>query len=388
LLSFWEVGVKRSALAAAVSAAVLFASLPGVALAKPEFVPGVFDQGVAGTPVDGGMGFYWSNSAGLTQTITPGHSGILTHVEMDCVADGGSMPVILRVGASSATGLCSDGNWYSDFIFSAPMPGVVAGTPFPMSIDTGGFGIGFGYSILPYAGGRAADGGEAIEVGEPAVPLTSFAFMSYVLEPPTTTYAWNPTSVQPGISTPVALTAVTVFPVAYEEPNVIPAAGPNAVAYPMTYTVTLGSLPAWFTPTGIECSAEVTNCALANLSAGLTATGTGAALTVSVTVSGTAAPPTSAAGSSGQAAGNGCNSWTLGNSTITSCGNAQASLAVAAAEATAAPIATPLPTLPASTTGGKSGTSDGSAWPVLAVLFGLASAALFAGRRETQPGRK
>ncbi len=287
--------MKRSSLAAVVAAAVLFASLPGVALAKPVFVPGVFDQGVAGTPVDGGMGFYWSGSAGLTQTITPSHSGILTRVQMDCVADGGSMPVILRVGTSSATGYCSDGSFYSDFIFGAPMPSVVAGTPFTMSIDTGGFGIGFSYSIVPYAGGGAADGGAAIEVGEPAVPLTSFAFMSYVLEPPTTTYTWNPTSVQPGVSTPAALTVVTVFPVGYEEMNVIRGARALAEVYPMTYTVTLASLPAWFTPTAIECSAEVTNCAIANLSAGLTATGTGAALTVSATVSGTATPPASLA---------------------------------------------------------------------------------------------
>ena len=376
--------MKRSALAAVVAAAVLFASLPGAALATTGFVPGVFDQGVAGTPVDGGMGFYWSNSAGLTQTITPSHSGILTHVEMDCVADGGSMPVILRVGTSSATGYCSDGSFYSDFIFGAPMPSVVAGTPFTMSIDTGGYGIGFSYSIVPYAGGGAADGGAAIEVGEPAVPLTSFAFLSFVFEPPATTYTWNPTSVQPGVSTSAALTVATAFPIA-EQPMTVPAAivaKPNL--YPMTYTVTLASLPAWFTPTGIECSAEVTNCALANLTAGLTATGTGAALTVTVTVSGTAAPPASAAGSTGQAAGNGCNSWTLGDSTITSCGNAEAGLAVGAVAATP----TPLPTLPASTTDGQSRTSDGFAWPLLAILFGLASAALFVGRRETLTGRK
>jgi hypothetical protein len=132
---------------------------------------------------------------------------------------------------------------------------------------------------------------------------------------------WNPISVQPGVATPAALTA---------------------------------------------------------------ATGTGAALTVSVTVRGTATPPTSAAGSSGQAGGSGCNSWTLGDSTITSCGNDQASLAVGAAVATP----TPLPTLPASTTGGTGGTSDGFAWPLLAVMIGLASAALFAGRRETLTGRK
>jgi hypothetical protein len=342
-----EVDVRRSLLTA-VAAGVLFcAALPSVAVAGAPYLEGIHDQATGATFVDGQPLVYWSNSDGLTQTITPGITGALTQIQMPCLADG-TGTLTLRVDSASASGECGSDFWGKvAFVFSAPLPNVVAGTPFTISFDTGSSGTGVEYRTSPYSGGAAADHGNPI-IGDGG-SVSSFYVETFVAPGPTTTYGWSLASVPAGASTPVTLTAVTSFPGIWVVPDVSRNAAPNA-NIPLTYTLKLGSLPTWFTPTGMDCSAAVTNCAVANFSTGLNVSSLGLATTVTVHVQGTAAPTAGANGTSGQAGGNGCVAWTAGSGTETLCGAAQAALGVGAAAPTPSNPPTNLPTQPPTAT--------------------------------------
>ena len=353
----------RRSLIAATAAAWLLSAMAGPALAIP-MVPGTIDWGVS----ESGPGFYQiPGSTTVTQSITPLHSGLLTHLQMWCqVEDGGD--VTLAVGSATAVGHCTDGAWDTDFIFPNP-PTVVAGTPYVLRIDTTGLFAAFNYSTDPQTRVALSDGGNPITVGEGSTTITSFAFLSYVLQPPTTTYAWNPASVLAGQSTTATLTATTVFPPSYAQPDAIKGAKPNTEGVmTLPFTLKLAALPAWFTPTGIQCDAAVTNCTMENFGTGLTGnTDAIDGATVIVTVTGIAAPPSNATSTSGQASGQGCTTWTIESDTIASCGTGQSVLGL---------VGQPTPHVTLAPTTTSEGGSDGgpSPWLLLWTLPALIAA--------------
>ena len=228
--------MRRSTLGSIAAAALLLSALPGSTLAKPlNTVPGVFDQGVAASQDGDGMAQYGINSAHLTQGITPAHTGLLTHINLNCAGDNTTL-LTLTVGSSTAQNVCGGGG-YRPFFFTSPAT-VTSGTPFTLGIDTGGATVAFYYTTVPYAGGAAANSGDPIVTdGETPVTVASFSFMTYVAAPPTTTYTWNPTSVVAGQSTTATLTAVTSFPISIDEPSVLTAAAqPNGFSGTMPFT--------------------------------------------------------------------------------------------------------------------------------------------------------
>jgi hypothetical protein len=350
-------------------------------------VPGVFDQGVAAGLGGDGVLLYDTTSTHLTQGITPAHSGLLTYVELNCKGDDTSV-VTLKVGSSTAQNVCPSDGYYQRFVFSAPAT-VTSGTPFTLGIDTGGASVYLAYATSPYAGGTAADSGNPIVIeSDPPVTLATFSFMTYVAQPPTTTYTWNPTSVQAGQSTTATLTAVTAFPISVFAPDVRSgSASPNGVTDGLSgtlpFTLKLASLPAWFTPTGIQCDAVITNCSIANFPTGLTGTINGfVASTVTVTMTGTAAPPSNATAGSGKASGQGCNTWQVdADTTASACGDGQSVLGITGQTTPTAPPTTTLPPTTATTTGRSSG-NDPSPSLLLGTLPALLAAAMVVTRRE------
>jgi hypothetical protein len=123
-----------------------------------------------------------------------------------------------------------------------------------------------------------------------------------------TTYSWNPTSVSPGKSTSVTLTTATTFAGLGAEINVVPGAAP-AIPLPADfYTVELSALPAWFSPNGITCSAQVApaDCTVAMFQAGIHPAGDGTLMTVTIAITGIASPAAADAGTTGIASGQGC----------------------------------------------------------------------------------
>jgi hypothetical protein len=110
---------------------------------------------------------------------------------------------------------------------------------------------------------------------------------------------WNPASVVPGSPVAATLTFTAVFPAVSLVPLVAP----------VQYEMRGGSLPAYFSPTDITCSPEITDCTLANYlppAAGLHANGAGGALTLSVTISGTLDPPAEEEGEAVSVNGGAC----------------------------------------------------------------------------------
>jgi len=191
------------------------------------------------------------------------------------------------------------------------------------------------------------------------------------------------------------LTAVTAFQ-AVVSPGVVSGDQSGMVSpdipLDLNYTVTLGALPAWFTPTGIACSAQIAtaDCTIANFKTGLSATGDGTAMTVTVVVTGQASPAAADVGSSGTASGQGC----VVNTTeplqdpiepqqeqVSICSSATAGLAVAAPIATPAPSITPPPT--ATDASGTSGDAP-VPWLAAALLALFCSLVLVSVRRVGQ----
>jgi hypothetical protein len=173
--------------------------------------------------------------------------------------------------------------------------------------------------------------------------------------------AWGAPNVAPGSSTTVTLTATTRFD-ALPADAVVASVSPAASL--ITYSVKLGALPSWFTPTSIVCSAQIVpaDCTVANFGTGLAAAGDPLAkMTVTVTVTGTAAPPNSADGTTGTASGQGCITGPGMDGPVSLCSSGSDSLPVRRS--------TPPPT----STAGGSGSSEGqlpSYLPFALVGFG------------------
>jgi hypothetical protein len=325
--------MRRRLLSVVVASMVLCLS-PGLALAIP--LTGTLDQSA---PVGGTM-YTIDDATGVTQTITPSKTGMLSYVELYCSGDGSVLATVSLAGVPSSQ-TCSEPGWMQ-FFFSQP---VQAGQQITLTISTTGDPFRIGEAAADYAGGSAARDGSPID------GVSDFAFRTYMYGTTATTYAWSAASVQAGVSTPVTLTTTTVFgPMA-----VFNVAGSNVAAQPagmaiQAYLVRLGSLPSWFSPTGITCSTQIAgaDCTLEAYQAGIYPTGDGSEMTVVIEIAGTASPAVADGGGSGTANGEGC--LTSGGAPIVRpnapapdvCDAAQAVLGVDAA-ATPSPSGTPTP---------------------------------------------
>jgi hypothetical protein len=331
----------------AAAAALLVGLMPGIAAAD-GWAPGVKDQSTGWNE-----SMWTSDGNAVTQTVTAGMTGDLTRVRLYC-AFPDTADVGIQLGSSWASGMCSGAGWWN-YNFRAPLPHVTAGSQFTLRISpTDGDNVSFGIANSDYAGGAAAEGGDPIEYE--GSPVTDFAFETYVMGSPTTTYAWNPTSITAGTSQTVSVAAVTTFPDEGAQPQVV---GP-AFSDPVTHTVKFGTLPSWFTPTSIVCTSEiqVSDCTLDNFQTGMPALGNGTEMTVTVTVTGIAAPPSSAGGGVGSASGTGCDSYIVDQD---NCGTGSADIAVLSPAPTPSPTPslTQAPTPPPTTTGDASGSGGG-----------------------------
>ena len=361
--------MKRRSIAVVV-ALLAVALLPGYAGAAP-LTPGTLDQNV-----DWGESFYSTHTT-VTQTFTAGIDGALTHLMLYCAADG-SVDVTVAIGSSSRTSTCNGTADWVDFEFTTVPPTVHPNVQYTMTVTTADEWVQLGIAGSAYAGGQAADND-----GNPIEEAPDFAFRTYVLQSPTTTYTWSAAQVTAGSSTAVTLTTVTQFPALVRPSVSVQGVSPNATRK-LTYGVTLAALPAWFTPTGITCSAQVltADCSLVTYQAGMAVQGDGSAMTVTVVVTGMAAPPLTAAGGTGAAKGDGCQGYAIDENPVNSCFDAEADLAVVAPAATPTPTATAAPTPPPTTTATSPGTMSGPLpWSLAAGLCFLLGS-LFVVRRR------
>jgi hypothetical protein len=366
--------VKRPLLSL-VAAIALVALAPAATMAS--LLPDTLDQSAdVGEPAS----TYFFNSA-VTQTVTPSLTGLMTRVSFYCGTTGQD-----PAQATVTVGTFSSGNYYCDQLgwvdFNISVP-VVAGQQLTIQLAVAADSptAFVGKAAADYTRG-AADCAHANQFVVPAgaqpfpvqVCPTDFAFKTYMMVMSTTTYVWSPTSVPAGSATTAALTATTVFAnFQFAAPDVAPA----AIQIPDNfYTVKLATLPAWFTPTGIICSAQIAalDCTIAKFQAGIHPTGDGTPMTVTVTVSGTAAPGSGASGTTGTGTGQGCLTLPVADSpdTFDVCDPAQAALAVGAANSTPPPTS--------STSRGP----DSGSGPVLpiAALFLAAISTMFVAKKS------
>jgi len=350
--------MKLRSLAAVAAAMLVLALAPGSAGAAPT--PGSLDQSVGP-----GASRYVSD-APLSQTFTAGQTGFLTHLELYCDSnEGGDVDVSLSVGTSTAHALCGNTAGWVDFLLSwSTPPQVISGQQYTIALS-GGTVIGLAVSASDYAGGAASAS------GAPIPGVSDFAFRTYVYTASTTTYAWSVPQVTAGSTTAVTLTAATTFhPTAdgsADRSLDSGAVAPNPAAS-LDYTVKLDAVPAWFTATGITCSAQIApaDCTFANFTSGLHVLADSSAMTVTVAVTGQASPAAAEAGSTRIAGGEGCIAVTdteLG--TFHLCSTGSAGLVVVAAGATPPPTTTGV--------SGSSGDSPPLWWPVglLALICSL-----------------
>ncbi len=331
-------------------ALVALVALPGAALAAPV---GDLDAGAAL-----GSGRYTMSGADVTQTVTAETTGVLTEIQLYCAPlSAASVGVAVTVGTSTGGGLCNPSDDWVRLYVNVP---VTAGQQYTLHISAPGLAgtVALGVAAADYAGGAAAESGSPISL------VSDFAFVSYVLATSSTTYTWNPTQVHAGTSTAASLSAATTFhelPVSNSN-----AVTPDAARLPDNfYTVKLGSLPAWFTPSSITCSAQVApaDCTLAQFQAGIHPAGNGSAMTVTIVIDGLAAPALADAGSAGNAAGRACITVPADGDPYDVCDLAQAGLGVSGPGVTAPPT---------TTLGSPASTTGSGAWLLWAGLAGLA----------------
>ena len=361
---------------ALVSGIFILAALPGGSLAKTT-IAGAVDQ--SDTTSTGA----YSPDSDVAQTFTAGQDGLLTDVKLFVTGMGGEMSVGL---CDAAVTTCDTWSEYEaaspsydwvDFPFSYPQP-VAKGTKYSLLFNLSALSeVGSTYAA-GYDGTDAYTGGEAMEyVGSSWVTpqqdgVTDFEFQT-VVDPQTTTLAWDKSQITAGQTSTLVLTETFAFPAYYgiEYDGVSPAS-----LYAGTYSVKPDALPAWFSATGVTCSGQIApaDCTLAkatDASGSIPVVPNGDPITISVT--GTAVP--SAAGTITSKI-EGCSAYT---ESLTVCIPATADIQVLAAAPSATPAATPPPT----TSADGSATPGGNTLYLLPLaLMSLVCASLILSRRS------
>ena len=363
----------RKLAVALVSVVFLLAALPGGSLAKTKIAGGLDQSDTTDT------GAYGTDNY-VAQTFTAGQDGLLTDVKLYVIGSGGDMSVRLCDAAVSACNAWSmpesAGSSYGwvDFPFSYPQP-VAKGTKYSIRFNLSELGETYDAG---YDGTDAYTRGEAMEyqgsswVTPPIAGVTDFEFQT-VVDPQTTTLAWDKSQITAGQTSTLVLTETFAFPAYYGiEYNW---ASPASL-YAGTYSVKPDALPAWFSATGVTCSGQIApaDCTLAkatDASGSIPVVPNGDPITISVT--GTAVP--SAAGTITSKI-EGCSAYT---ESLTVCIPATADIQVLAAAPSATPAATPPPT----TSADGSATPGGNTLYLLPLaLMSLVCASLILSRRS------
>jgi hypothetical protein len=283
-----------------------------------------------------GLGQFASGAVNWAQTFTAGEYGLLSGVDLYLsLVGGGNLTASIEATASgqptgpvlkSASNAVPATAGWVHFSFPTPLS-VVQDSVYAIVINPTVDGVWYG-STNTYPGGHA------FEAGAPWNTLSDpldFAFRTYV-DTVGNQLQWDKVQVTAGTSTPLTLTA-----------TMTDANGVEATYY----FAFLGSVPTWFTPTGITCSDTASkivqvDCTLVNFKAGfgshIHASATGDILTFTVT--GTAAPAPADVGTPGVAGTNACINYPA----LLYCRGATASVDVIAAPATAAPPTAAPPT--------------------------------------------
>lgn len=370
--------MKRSAFA--LGAGILLATLlPGSAMAAA-----VVDQSnnPSGTP-EPTIG----TPGAIAQTFTAGKTGLLT--EVDLYMNGtGTYPVTIETttGAGLPAGdnlaggsgtVTSGGGAWVPFPLTSPAA-VTAGHQYAVVFNTGNTAAAWG-SPDTYAGGQAliVNGTwMSMQAWLPSSTLYDFAFKTFV-DPQTTSMQWDKSQVVAGASTPLTLTETIVFPVALVP--TLAAARPNLLVG-QAWSVKSDALPAWFTVTGVTCSAQVAiaACIPANAAPGSSLTLAPDGNPITLTLTGTASPALAAVGPATGTA-EGCVDYNevvldvVPAAIVTQCVAGQATVAVVAPAATPGPSAT----LPPTATGHapSSNESDSDTLIMTLGLIGFAGAA-------------
>ena len=339
------------------AALLVLALVPGYAQAAGpnSTVVGTLDQstdlGVASRPM--------LNAA--FQTFTPAMTGMVTDVYLYCGGTGDvELPLIIVVGGEEAHADCGATAGWVD----VPVRGaqVFSGNQATIEIS-GGAAFDLIGAATDYTGGEATD-----ESGDPIPGFSDFAFRTYVYGAATTTYEWSVPAVAAGSTSTVTLTATTTFDDIAS--NVVRSllagsADPNDGDTGFDYSVTLETLPSWFTPTGISCSTQIAagDCTLDKFKSGIHVRNFDVSLPLVVVVTGQAAPAAADGGTAGFARGGGCLEI-IGKDVVLCSATATAGLDVTRAAAAPTPSTAPttgpttVPTIPP-TSATTPSTSDG-----------------------------
>jgi hypothetical protein len=339
-----------------------------------------------------GLGHGASGAVNWAQTFTAGKYGLLSGVDLNLSLGGGSLTASIEATASglptgptlaSASSAVPATPGWVHFSFPTPLS-VVKDSVYAIVINPTAAGVWYGST-------NTYPGGQAFEAGAPWSTLSDpadFGFRTYV-DTFVTQLQWDKPQITAGTSTPLTLTATMTDVNGVEATH---------------YGAFLGSVPTWFTPTGLICSDTASkivpaDCTLVNFGSGfgslILASSTGDILTFTVT--GTAAPTSTDVGTPGTAMANACIDYPA----IVFCSDAFASVDVIAAAATPAPptpapptvaptptpsptrVATPPPTSTGVTP--ASGAAGGIIWslPVALIAFfgGLLALAIRQRRR-------
>jgi hypothetical protein len=363
--------VKRHAIALGAGLLLLW-MLPGSVLA---YTTSNMDQKNTPSSTDHSV----SGSFGLAQTFTAGKTGVLVEVGLWMMAQGATTATIditaidgttgFPTGASLAmsTATVPDGGNWVYFSFNPPL-GVTSGTKYAIV-------IGNDDSYLVVASAENYSRGEALGSTVQHTVLSSvdsnlagwellsstdsnladLAFVTFV-DTAAPKLAWDKTSVQAGVSTPLTLTETVTFK-----------NGPETWRYNAQLT---NALPGWFHITGIACSDTAAEIAPADCTVARFKTGFGDHIdaiiggdVVTITLTGTADPAAADVGAASVSA-EGCLLYQVkGDQPDGSCASAAARITVTAAVPTPTPTPTAAPTPPpTTTTSGSSSDGSGVLW--------------------------
>ena len=322
-------------------------------------------------PVD--LTHHTSATVDLAQTFTADKSGVLSRV--DLYIGGAAATVAMNIKHLDVnTGMPTGSPIESTVATTTTTPGWVE-----FSFDNAPQSIfsGLKYAIIfnlvsdsnaAYGSTGTVGGGLALW-NNPSWPAlsdpTEFAFRTYV-DTVAPTLAWNKTTIPAETSTALTLTETMTF-----------VNGTQATVY----EADLDGKPAWFTPTGIVCSPQITNCTLGYYeSTGLVAPAVTGGETLTIVLTGTALPHNADVGTPGVATTFACLEYPVTdivrpNGTDPGCPSVSASIGVGV----------PAPTAPPTSTAGApaSNGSGGEIWYLPVGLIAVCGGLVFlTGRRR------
>lgn len=290
-------------------------------------------------------------SLGLCQTFTAGRTGMLSRLDLNMASDGATIHYVEIHATDPSTGLPTgaalasawfnvNGPW--DTVTFLRPASVTSGSVYAIVIpDTTNL---WAYGTTgTRAGGQAYEDSSAWTAlgageGEP----TNLGFAIFI-DTVTTQLGWDKASITAGASTALTLTATMTFANGLEASN---------------YSAVLPTLPAWFSVTGLACSAQVAaaDCATTKFPgfpAPILIVPVNNGAKVTFTITGTATPTLAAGGTSGTAASEACLVYLQPELNVVrpnapgdpGCADGAATVQVAAP----APVPTPTPSSPAPT---------------------------------------